>query len=320
MKKILFLFGSGISIPAGFPNTNDITTSVLNSNCGSSWSLLPLLEDLYECCKKYYDQNITPNYEHLFSLVNQLYDSEIKEYENPGLTPYLQILKRKYCKNDSSKFYRKLDDLSRYIKIKVAECFIPPKNDPKYLSILNNLHEKNELTIFTLNHDTLIENYFENNKIMYNDGFTEIDQNTKIFQPNQLDKKNKGIRFFKLHGSINWFYWSNDDEKSLNSKITKRCISDEFTGKKSTPNTYDDIPIFLVGTYDKILIYSKIIFAELFYRLHAEMKKCQNIILPGYGFGDKGINDRLIYWKNESSKNRLILIHPKDKDPYEGAR
>ena len=95
MKKILFLFGSGISIPAGFPNTNDITTSVLNSNCGSSWSLLPLLEDLYECCKKYYDQNITPNYEHLFSLVNQLYDSEIKEYENPGLTPYLQILKRK---------------------------------------------------------------------------------------------------------------------------------------------------------------------------------------------------------------------------------
>ena len=35
-----------------------------------------------------------------------------------------------------------------------------------------------------------------------------------------------------------------------------------------------------------------------------------SLICCGYGFGDKGINTKLVEWINADRSNRLIIVHP----------
>lgn len=59
------------------------------------------------------------------------------------------------------------------------------------------------------------------------------------------------------------------------------------------------------------------VFLELHYRFHRALGETTRLIVSGYGFGDKGINNRVIDWMCSPSSNsarKMILIDPRSLD------
>ena len=75
-----------------------------------------------------------------------------------------------------------------------------------------------------------------------------------------------------------------------------------------------DRPLFLAGTFNKISGYLNHVFLELHYRFHRTLAESSRLVVCGYGFGDKGINNRIADWmcpSSESTKRKMIVIDPK---------
>ena len=62
----------------------------------------------------------------------------------------------------------------------------------------------------------------------------------------------------------------------------------------------------------------------VFKLLYDEFKKCllttEILIVSGYGFGDKGVNTKIINWLNSENSRKLIIIHPNKKALIENSR
>ena len=71
----------------------------------------------------------------------------------------------------------------------------------------------------------------------------------------------------------------------------------------------DGRPMLLIGTFNKIQNYSSGIFRELHYRFRSTLNEANQIVICGYGFGDKGINSEIIDWYYKEQGRRLIIIH-----------
>ena len=68
-------------------------------------------------------------------------------------------------------------------------------------------------------------------------------------------------------------------------------------------------PILLIGTYNKLAEYIKTIFLELFYLFYKTLYKHNILIVIGYSFGDKGINEKLFDWVLQEN-HKMIIIDP----------
>ena len=65
----------------------------------------------------------------------------------------------------------------------------------------------------------------------------------------------------------------------------------------------------MAGTFNKMLDYTGSIYSELYYYFHNTLKKVDQLVICGYGFGDKGINRRIFEWIFSSQEHRFIIIH-----------
>lgn len=116
-RTIAFLLGSGASIPAGYPRMDEITSLVLlgdgirrhtdgtyyidvSINDGMrvfdnyAHRVVLILNRLKIEIEKYYlyDFNTTINYEDLFYLCSQIHDNELREFENPIVGSFMDLL------------------------------------------------------------------------------------------------------------------------------------------------------------------------------------------------------------------------------------
>jgi hypothetical protein len=67
----------------------------------------------------------------------------------------------------------------------------------------------------------------------------------------------------------------------------------------------------LAGTFNKMLDYTRHIFLELHYQFYRALERSTNLVVCGYGFGDKGINGRIAEWMcvtPEVARRRLAVI------------
>ena len=171
-----------------------------------------------------------------------------------------------------------------------------------------------QLDIFTVNHDFLVENLFESNKIQFVDGFGPAEGQVCFFEPSRYDSGCK-IRLFKLHGSINWFLFRSRKNGTTIDQYGRSKQSDFWHLKDSNANLLMNLggmPIFLSGTYNKIFDYGSGIHAEMHFRFYQLLKECDIMVMSGYGWNDAGVNTRLMEWLYSSDKKRLYLLH---KDP-----
>ncbi len=243
--KISFLLGSGVSLCASSPSTNQLTESLLNdkniiqhssklfyysTKDDLSKQLVTLIQKFLKYLKmqikEYYAwldkanlNNIRMlNYESIYYFVWQLWSCSNGEYDNPAIFKLYKEVHEKFILElnkldedffDNISFTVFLENVLRYIEDIVSKKLeIRLREKCNYLQVI---HEANEDTriknieIFSLNHDILIEQYLDLKKIEYCDGFIKKDLEIRVWDPRSFNNSDFKINLYKLHGSINWF-------------------------------------------------------------------------------------------------------------------
>ncbi len=360
-SRIAFLFGAGISNPAGIPPVNRVTEKILTaigvthgtdeayhldeSLNRSSWApdeyvsgvlkFLAILKteiDLYY--QRQHDQH-TANYEDLYYVASQIHDSEVGEYDNPAVQPFIDkilpaiqpLLEGKEAQiRKKWQLYEIAVEATNYIRDTVWNLL---NKEPTRVDHLNSLKEAcldtkvSDIDVFTLNHDTVMERFISKNGIKLTDGFGKPSNEVRYWDANLFETESTKVRLFKLHGSVNWFLLKppGEDWSSARIGIPLDCDywhTKDVSGKMQLP--VDGRPMLLAGTFNKMLQYTSGIYADLFYQFYRSLRQTNRLIVCGYGFRDKGINTQIKEWIYSSSDKEMIVIHPDPNRLKSGAR
>lgn len=341
-KSVVFLLGSGTSIPAGFPSTTNITDQILSGDgvirhTDSRYylrqdpspletyeteryltqiiSLIEIIKQLMES----YDKEETLNYEIIYYFIQQLYEYESGDLLNMALYPFIQKVKNRL--NQSIQPEPRYIDLFReaenYIRHTVWGKLSIQPTKYEHLSFLSDAIKDPDIDVVnvgTLNHDLLIETHLEQNGIAFNDGFGNAINGVRYWE----NKFGTTDNILKLHGSINWFNLSPDDGDWFDDKIGIVVNNDIDHAKSLTGSMMRSLPEkeprILIGTFNKIYEYSDNIFSDIFYLFRDSLKKSQSLIISGYSFGDKGINNAILDWLYTDRENRITVIHRNPDD------
>ena len=338
MKNIAFLIGSGVSTAVGMPSTNQISGFLLNDNNVrryTTWDyyishsssadeyvrkIQNCMHLLLELISEYYKKLPvkTFNYEDIYFISQQISDSLTGNLDNPIVLPFMEKIK-----DDVETILPFEDPLisgrwslqvlaeetTDYIKSVVWELL---SNDIEDLSNLNVFLEANNdqdvyhVDIYTLNHDTVLEDYFQSKRIEFIDGFRNPNNGLRVWNPKLYQNNDSKIRIFKLHGSINWFpAWPNSNETWNQTTVLRIKNSKASWDNKELEIIKRRLPSILCGTYNKMLAYTAGIFSDLFHLLYTNIRLNNTLIISGYGFGDTGINIQIIDWLSSSPEKKL---------------
>lgn len=335
-KNIAFLFGSGISLPAGLPSTRQITEQILsgrgiahhtdNSYFFGEPIYIPRIPDFINIMANAYfttEKGINFNYEDIYYVLWQIYQNETGASVSEEIAEFIQRLK---SQDELQNFLRQnqgeihdgwtllelSDEAIKYIQCSVWRMIQKPTpGDLSYLSLVKDAWRdecSTILNIFTLNHDTLMEQFLRTNYIEFSDGFDTPTNGARYWNNTGFNKKHAKIRFLKLHGSIDWFEF-------LSSGKTKTGIPEswDYWHTKDSNGDYqvpaNPHPFFLTGTKNKPFVYKEGIYKDIFAEFDKALKRTSFLIVSGYGFGDEGINDRIAGWVDSAEGNRLLIIH-----------
>ena len=347
MNKIIFLFGSGLSLPAEMSSTWDITNNVLDGDNimrhtdGNYYFGKPLYhhmgkEDEYvprvlfflkrikveiDLYYRNFFEKVT-NYEDLFYVTSQIYDSEMFNYDNPVVQPFINkiieeikpLLKGKKGEiRQEWELHELADESMNYIRDIVWHHLGKKPTNFSYLKFLKEIYQDpkiERISIFSLNHDLVIEEYFKTISIPFIDGFGKPINEVRYWDYN-LYKNSEKLSLAKLHGSINWFKFSRKEYSPYEIGIPLHW---DFWRTKDPDGVYQNPihgrPMLLVGTFNKILQYTYDIYFLLYYLFYSNLNETNTVIISGYSFGDKGINTRLSEWIYSNKERKIIVVHP----------
>lgn len=360
--NVCFLIGSGVSRPASLPSVEEITKQVLIPKeffrCSDEiyrrasvvqqgpelvQMQMPEMERIEQllCLLKGHteiryaaDTYRVVNYEDLAYLAAQIHDDAFDEYENPAIGPLVCCTLNSLpdlC--SATKLGKLAGEVVNFIADVVADMLSKPASQTDHLSLFRDATSDSqfqELNIFTLNHDCLLERYLRDNGVAVVDGFDPENSlgirtwNPVLFDCLSTHAKDRVVRLFKLHGSINWRRFR--PRGAQNEKPSGNPWREEYVGIRSNPglaNVKDaqgrkheelDRALFLAGTFNKMFSYLNHVFLELHYRFHRALGDTTRLVVSGYGFGDKGINNRITDWMCSacsSGERKMILIEPR---------
>jgi len=350
--KISFLLGSGISIYANAPDNSQITTSILKdkniiqkipsfsyiehglSDKQIACLIQNFLNHLKFRIKEYYEwlskENLKNfNYETIYYIVWQLLNCGNGNYDNAAVYNLYKEMQRylipefdKFGKDISGKisFNNFLEAIINYIEeIVCKKLRIKLKGKNKFLqSILEACDDDKvkSLEIFTINHDTLIEQCLERNKIQYTDGFEECEE-FKKWNPDTFKKNKSSINLYKLHGSVDWFSSKDKGEWVVGKEFNYKKTSDSKDSEIIRDNSHRHL--LLIGTFNKVFDYLLEIYLELHYSFYKKLTDSDFLIISGYSFNDKFINYRILRFLTDYSK-KVIIIHPNPEELKRNAR
>ncbi len=331
LKNVSLLLGAGVSIPAGLPSTGEITKELFEGKSDSLKTIikkddelvLRFLKLIYRKIDEFYE-NKTINYEDLYYITTQIKDYLV-EYENPIVANFTEDiiaeLSQFYYLKNSSKNANLENKLSKvasmagnYINDVTTQLLRNDMIKTNHLSFIEGIvadKSVENLTIFTLNHDIIIERYLKDNKIDYYDGFIYDKLKSKngdirLWQADFINATQK-IRLLKLHGSIDWYKIKTEDfnfyQKYSFAQIGNLSKLKDFSGDKR--------PLILTGRFNKILEYNRSIYVDLHYNFYRILPTTNILLISGYSFNDKGINSWLIDWMYAVEEHKIVLIHPR---------
>lgn len=347
--NIAYLFGAGISIPAGLPSTQEITETILQgrherlgnisrhsnmryyfgepmyAHAGIDDHITPRVTQfcnlIQNDLRKYYNSRYTVNYEDLFYIVKQLYDEITEEYDNPLSMYYLEnICERidEILQLSENEFHCELDqrllisESVNYIHCICENLLYSEFEDLPYMEFLSesiNDEIVDNVDIFTLNHDLLIEQYFQRNEVSYIDGFGQPLNQVRYWDGNLFESTSCDVNFFKLHGSINWYDF---ESENFGNRVGIPLNGDFWHTRDEEGELQHPMggkSKILVGTFNKIFDYSYGIFEDLHHQFRIRISNTDRLIVCGYSFNDKLINYRIGKWLLGNENRRMIVIH-----------
>lgn len=347
MQRIAFLLGSGVSSSAGMPSTGELTGRVLSgagvrrhpdgayyfdaahSDAPADGSVLRIRRFLHrlkaEIDGYYRDQpEHHTDYEDLYYAASQIHDSELREYDNPAVQPFIDKIRadvEPLLAGDAGAPAWSLLELSseatHYIRDVVWRLLCAEPSRADHMESLSAACLDDALScvdIFTLNHDTVLEQLLSRNGIRVTDGFDQPVERIRYWNPDLFMRPDARVRLFKLHGSVNWFRLRPPDG---NGELIGMPLNWDFRHGEPVPDRTwptGGRPLFLAGTFNKILQYTSDIYADLHYQFRNVLREAEHLLVCGYSFGDKGINGRIIEWMHSAPSRRLLVAHPQPEE------
>jgi hypothetical protein len=339
------LLGSGASIGAAMPSVETITKRVLSGEnvfrhsdrhfylveeimphhdtepVEASLSFLRELKAINDAYFAAHEPGRETNYEDLAYFARQIDDSLSFEYENPALVPLIEkLVDGPYSGRDPRVLMEASSQAADYIEDVVCALLSGPRNDLGYLVPLSDAFADqavDQLDLFTLNHDLVFETHLRERALPFSDGFEREHGTLQLWTDTYTIPAR---RFFKLHGSIDWYRY-NLTVDDWSGQLDTRVASDpDHARDPSGEMRYPAGRLLLVGTFNKILNYPTAIYADQHFRFHEALASADRLLVIGYGFRDKAINARLIAWAERSGKRRMIVAHRDPTGLGEGAR
>jgi hypothetical protein len=300
-NRTIYLLGSGVSRPAGFPSVEELTKAILSGDT--------FLRDLYTRFNSYYQQAFgrLANYEDLFYVASRLRDELIGEANDPVVATCIETL-RLECKFNLPQLTHSLD----YISDVVASSLRQPETQLDHLQFFKAAWEEaplQTLDIFTVNHDLLLEQYLKAQDIPVVDGFNVAINNVRYWNPTLFRADAPGIRLLKLHGSIDWYRFRPDGSSSWYDDLIGIYLGrypSDARGPGGVGLTAIEGPLLLIGTFNKIPEYTRRIFLDLYYQFRRLLNRATILVSCGYGFADKGINEQILEWYTVTAKEGLF--------------
>ncbi|MCL5734241.1 MAG: SIR2 family protein [Actinobacteria bacterium] len=312
--EVHFLIGSGVSCSAGLPSISEITETLTNGGedqpANAEVAFLRLLgTEVDSVFARMFEDTRLANYEDLFYVASQI-GADFWEYENPATMDFVErILKDErfvrvaadedpdsstdadvgWLANHSVRFIqtgvqRILEQGSEIADRSALGLFADAAEDPWTGSI----------DIFSLNHDTVLEQLFFERQIPFEDGLSVREGDLSFWCLPSLDKSLAKVQLLKLHGSVDWWQFGRLVGKARANPYNPYYLRDRHGHRIEPPG---EGPVILIGTFNKMLKQAgEGIFLDLLGLYSRRLREASRLVIAGYGFGDKGINSVLGAW------------------------
>jgi len=261
------------------------------------------------------------NYEDLHAAALQISQDETSELVNPMLRGSLADLRAKAANlydgetgdPHGNPFVSLVERATNLIDWAVVHCLIHLQK-PIGMSAITAVAKATErLDIFSVNHDLLIERQFEAIQMPFADGFGQREGDVRKFAWSW--DPSVPVRLYKLHGSIDWYPFNFPNGERQFARVLGKntgLVGDPEHSKDET-GTYlsltNNVPLILAGTTDKERRYGFGLPGEIFFEVHKQLQNHHTLICSGYGWADKGINNKIGQWLSRDAGNKLVLLH-----------
>ena len=114
----------------------------------------------------------------------------------------------------------------------------------------------------------------------------------------------------KLHGSLRWRLIQEPSGWQGTGEISDWKRFDEARVENPGLDIVKNEPGILIGTHNKIIGYTKPLFWHLSTKFRLSLERASRLVVVGYGFSDKGINEIIIDWLVDDAKRRMVVVDP----------
>ncbi len=306
-----WLLGAGIGLDANIPLMNSLTDRVNNlikksDNERNQAIVLALQSDL----DKYH--HVEHYLSHLGDLISMSKRSQNKKASLEGTGYSLEELNDCYREivkiiGNTIRYGFKKDgenEVVGSIENPIVEINLHRKFIHAVFLNKANLERRADISFFTTNYDTLLEDALALNKINVVDGFSGGSMGFWNADSEFSSYANRAgsCSLFKLHGSVDWYQDSGDGL---------------VRARDGTKYLLDAADIMIYPQATKYVEIQKDPFAELFSRLRSAITfEQQNVLITcGYSFGDEHINLEIENCLNDKNNKTTVVAFTDEKDP-----
>lgn len=342
-KAAAFFFGSGISRDSGAPMVDQLTNALMNGGwephsdsrfypskspstgeAERAQEFLRILAAQISPHLRSREERDT-NYEDLYAAALQIVWDETYEIVNPLIaesTALVRAATEHLFRNqrphlDQNAFASLAERATDLVQWTVFHELARASKPVAMETISEVAGATDDLDIFSLNHDLLIELELERNGIAFADGFGDAWGDARRFNWSWNEAGTK-VRLYKLHGSVDWYFFRSQvlDQFGKIRGDPEHCRDEN--GKRLSLLTPE--PRFLTGTTVKEQSYGTGLTGELFTEFRKRLADHETLMCCGYGWGDKGINIRLNQWLRDRAENKIVILHKGSVDDIKQRR
>jgi hypothetical protein len=188
------------------------------------------------------------------------------------------------------------ESLSQAMVQELRSLLATDPDDTAYLGpLLDRGQRPGGLTIATLNYDLAVEQAGEQRGVAVDTGIAHWSQHR------QWNWSRRGVRLLKLHGSIDWEWFSSRAKPGHLAHSSVRRADQRDSGSQTRP-------AIVFGRRDKLRAEGP--FLSLLAELEAHLRQVRRLIIVGYSFRDEHINEVIKRWTAEDDANHLLVIDP----------
>lgn len=158
--------------------------------------------------------------------------------------------------------------------------------DKLYIRNLTSYMSEHAEAVGSLNYDRVIEESFKNNNILYDYGLSVWNEKKYI------RFSGSGVKFIKLHGSIDWYIHDDNVDISKNRKPYYRHG-------------------MIFGSQSEKLV-AEGPFLQLRTEFQNILRKTNKLGIVGYSFQDDHVNAMLRVWMSTRNNSKLVILDPSE--------